>query len=294
MARRLREATQCWLAGFESLAPLLAPHEQGWLAPWAVQLADDWLTVAQARPGVLDEDLVAWDGLASLPQPLTRFRDRTSFTAPYGRLACWERARSQLRPALTNLMRQRTLPVPPTSPLAAERAWFLARQIMAKGRPSRVGQHILLNDLQPELDVLMTQAANTAWSSWQWAPATRSTLTTSVGSARTCSTCRGTGSPAPGLPPTGCTPAPLLLAGLLPELTRSITADVLRDALTGYRDLVELNFPRFGAALGLYSILPVRAEGVVALSPTSRSPPWSCTPCAPIRRPLRTSGQSWI
>ncbi|MFF8975071.1 hypothetical protein [Streptomyces sp. NPDC014995] len=57
-----------------------------------------------------------------------------------------------------------------------------------------------------------------------------------------------------------------------PELTRSITADVLRDALTGYRDLVELNFPRFGAALGLYSIFPVRAEGVVAM-PADESQP---------------------
>lgn len=49
-----------------------------------------------------------------------------------------------------------------------------------------------------------------------------------------------------------------------PELTLTIATGVLRDALVGYRELVELNFPNFGAALGLYSFLPVRIEGIVA------------------------------
>ncbi|MFF8975070.1 hypothetical protein [Streptomyces sp. NPDC014995] len=203
VARRLREATQYWLAGLESLASLLAPHERGHLAPWAVDLAHDWLTVAQARPGVLGEDLVVWDGLASMPQPLTQFRDRTSFPAPFGRLACWERARSRLRPALAKRIQQRTLPVPPASPLAAERAWFLARQIMAKGRPSRVGRHILLSDLQSELDVLMTQVANTAWASWQWGPGHKIDSDDVRWLSATCTTYRETASPAPGRPPTG-------------------------------------------------------------------------------------------
>lgn len=47
---------------------------------------------------------------------------------------------------------------------------------------------------------------------------------------------------------------------------------MLRDALIGYRDLVELNFPRFGAALGLYSIFPVRAEGIVTMPPDASQP----------------------
>ncbi|MEU9712586.1 hypothetical protein AB0E21_28850 [Streptomyces sp. NPDC047967] len=100
---------------------------------------------------------------------------------------------------------------------------------------------------------------------------------------------QGAGSPTPGLLPAGCTPDPRYFwQAYFPELTRSITADVLRDALTGYRDLVELNFPRFGAALGLYSTFPVRAEGVVAM------PAGESQPCAPMRRPLRTTSRSWI
>ncbi|MGX2998896.1 hypothetical protein JNUCC64_32270 [Streptomyces sp. JNUCC 64] len=47
---------------------------------------------------------------------------------------------------------------------------------------------------------------------------------------------------------------------------------MLRDALIGYRDLVKLNFPRFGAALGLYSFFPVRAEGVVVMHANEPQP----------------------
>ncbi|WP_329347156.1 FUSC family protein [Streptomyces sp. NBC_01261] len=274
VARRLRHATLGWLAGLESIGPLLAPHERGRLVPWAVQLDHDWLTVAQARPGVLDEDLVVWAGLADMPAPLTKFHDLRSFPAPHGRLACWDKARSRLRPALASRMQQRTLPVAPTSPLATERTWFLARQIMAKGRPSRVGRHISLSDLQPELDILMDEVANTVWASWQWGGSSYKINSDDVrwlsahvehvqGDA--LADPRPPGDRAHGS-------HRFFWQAYSPELTRSINADVLRDALIGYRDLVELNFPRFGAALGLYSIFPVRAEGIVTMPPDASQP----------------------
>jgi len=37
----------------------------------------------------------------------------------------------------------------------------------------------------------------------------------------------------------------------------------MREALIGYRQLAESAFPAFGDALGLYSMLPVRVEGLV-------------------------------
>lgn len=279
VARRLREATLCWLAGLEALGPLLARHKQGRLIPWAVQLSHDWLTVAQARPGVLDEDLVAWADLASSPHPLTRFHHRTSFPAPHGRLACWERARSELRQALADRMRQRTLPVAPTSPLAAERAWFLARQIMAKGHYSRVGQHIRLSDLQAELDILKDQSATYVRVSWQWGAGRK----IDSDDVRWLSThlhhVQGDTLASPRPPADRMNPPPRFFwQTYSPALTRSITADVLRDALIGYRDLVELNFPRFGAALGLYSVFPIRVEGLVAMPPNgSQSQPATVT-----------------
>lgn len=51
--------------------------------------------------------------------------------------------------------------------------------------------------------------------------------------------------------------------GYSPKLTHCILSAIIHDAIVGYRELVELNFPRFGAALGLYSILPVDVTGIV-------------------------------
>ncbi|MFD4552115.1 hypothetical protein [Streptomyces sp. NPDC058466] len=253
-------------------APFWPGTRGGQLIPWAVQLGHNWLTVAQARPGVLDEDLVAWADLASLPTPLTRFHHQTSFPAPLGRLACWERARSQLRTALANRMRQRTLPVAPTSPLAAERAWFLARTIMAKGRLSKVGQHILLADLRPELDILMDRVANTVRASWQWAHGHKIDSDDVRWLTEHVSHIQGDALTSPRPPGDRMRPPPRY---------------VLRDALIGYHDLVQLNFPRFGAALGLYSIFPVRAEGVVTMPPDeSQSEP------ATVMYALRPDAQS--
>lgn len=176
-------------------------------------------------------------------------------------------------------MRQRTLPVAPTSPLAAERAWFLARQIMAKGHYSRVGQHIRLSDLQIELDTLKDQSATYVRASWRWGAGRK----IDSDDVRWLSThlhhVQGDILASPRPPGDRMNPPPRFFwQTYSPALTRSITADVLRDALIGYRDLVELNFPRFGAALGLYSVFPVRVEGLVAMPPdASQSQPATVT-----------------
>jgi hypothetical protein len=48
-------------------------------------------------------------------------------------------------------------------------------------------------------------------------------------------------------------------------LTHAVAVDVLRAAVTGYRDLVEHNFATFGWTLGLNSVLPVCVEGAVEM-----------------------------
>ncbi|WP_370366377.1 hypothetical protein [Catenulispora sp. GP43] len=45
-----------------------------------------------------------------------------------------------------------------------------------------------------------------------------------------------------------------------------MTAGILAEAVAGYRDLVEINLPAFGPALGLYSLLPARIEGTITYS----------------------------
>lgn len=179
-------------------------------------------------------------------------------------------------------MKNRTLPVAPASPLAAERAWFLARQIMAQGR-ARPRQEIPLGDLRREVDVLMAHVATTQWSRWQWGTGTvdsadirwlHTQLQHFLGDTLT--------NPRPPADrPQGTR---YIWQTYSPELTRSITQDVVRDALIGYRDLVQRNFPRFGAALGLYSIFPVRAEGFLIMPEPGDTEAYSATVAYTLRR----------
>lgn len=49
--------------------------------------------------------------------------------------------------------------------------------------------------------------------------------------------------------------------GYAPNIAVSTTAEILAEAVAGYRDLA--NLPTFGPALGVYSLLPVRIEGTI-------------------------------
>jgi hypothetical protein len=228
------------------------------------------LAVAQARPGVLNEDLVVRDDLSwrsilhPKPSIMAHFHDCSVFSAPVGRLATWDRSRDRLRRSLTVKMEQRTLPVPPTSPLAHERAWFLARLIMAKGRPSTVGQCIDVGALRTDLEPLMDQVRTTRQSRWQWSggPTLDSDDIRWLHTHLQQIAVDTLSNPRPPADRAHAQ-ARFFWQAYSPELTCSITADVMRDALVGYSDLVKQNFPRFGAALGLHSIFPVRVEGFV-------------------------------
>ena len=59
-------------------------------------------------------------------------------------------------------------------------------------------------------------------------------------------------------------PETLATAGLS-ELSHAILTEVLRTAVTGYRDIVTENFAAFGWALGLNSALPVQVEGTLVI-----------------------------
>ncbi len=63
-------------------------------------------------------------------------------------------------------MHNRTLPVDPASPLAAERVWFLARHIMGNGQNSRNPRQIALADLRSEVNERMAHIATTRRSQW--------------------------------------------------------------------------------------------------------------------------------
>ncbi|MFB6830724.1 hypothetical protein [Streptomyces hydrogenans] len=265
---RLREATRCWLEGLGDVGELLAPHHDGALAPWAVCVGrdDEWMILAEARERVLDAELVVRPDLIPLGSgPRGDFHSIQGFPVPRGNLARWVWARNRLRQELVGPIRNRTLPVDPASPLAAERVWFLAWHIMGEGWSSRSPRQIALAGLRSEVNERMAHIATTRRSMW-----------TVGGHTIDSSDIRWLHTQLQHVPGDVLTdprpPADTATAGARytwqmysPELTLSIAQDVLRDALIGYRDLVRRNFPRFGAALGLYSTFPLRAEGFVIM-----------------------------
>ncbi|OII69870.1 hypothetical protein [Streptomyces sp. CC77] len=265
---RLREATRCWLEGVGELGALLAPHHDGALAPWAVLVGkdDEWMILAEARERVLDAELVVRPDLIPWGSvPRGDFHSIHGFPVPRGDLARWVWARNRLREQLIAPMHNRTLPVDPASPLAAERVWFLARHIMGNGQNSRNPRQIALADLRSEVNERMAHIATTRRSQW-----TRGRHTIESSDIRWL---HDQLQHVPGglltdpRPPADIAPGGARYTWQMysPELTLSIAQDVLRDALIGYRDLVQRNFPRFGAALGLYSTFPLRAEGFVIM-----------------------------
>jgi hypothetical protein len=274
----LREGMVAWIQGLGDLGPQLLPHHHGRLAPWGVRLlSDNTLIIGHARDGVMEKDVTVRADLDfGRRQWLRHFHDVSLFEAPRQDLARWKWARDRLRQPLIRRLRQRDLPVPSTSPLADERVWFLARLIMENGNGTRVARQIALDRLRAEVDTLMAHAANTVRSTWQRGgrPSFDSDdvrwLHTQLQHVR--GDVLENPRPAPDRP--GGRPR-YIWQTYSPELTRSITADVLRGALVGYRDLVETNFARFGAALGLYSVFPVRAKGFVIMPQPDDTQAWS-------------------
>ncbi|MGC9544872.1 hypothetical protein [Streptomyces sp. UG1] len=261
--RRLREAVQAFLDGFGACGPQLAHHHDGRLIQWGVRLLQgSRMLLFEARTATQPE-------LVYLPD--TRLDGRraagwhsgTSFSLPDGQLERWHWARDRLCEPLAQLLRQQRLPLPAGSPLERERMWFLTQQIMKIRHHRWTRADISLADLRAAVAEMMTQVNASQMSHW------------GSGSARVDShdirwiNARLTGLHGEHLAPPRPLPDQRSPANrqrwqdYSPELTVSILTDVLRDAVTGYRDLVTENFPRFGSALGLYSVLPVRAEGQV-------------------------------
>lgn len=277
---RLREAMLAWLQGVGTLGPYLVPHHHGKLAPWGVRLvAEDVLFVGHARAGVLDGDVLLRSDLEfGVGRWLQHFHDISVFDKPGEPFARWNWTRDQLRASLTRRLRQRTLPVPPESPLAIERMWFLARLIMEYRHGRKPVRQIPVADLRTEVERLVAHAAKTVRSRWQhggsksfdsddvrWLDAQLRHVHGDV-----------LDSPRPTPDRTGGNPR-YYWQTYSPELTRSITAEVLRDALMGYRELVETNFPQFGAALGLYDVFPARAKGIVIMPSPDDTQAWSAS-----------------
>jgi hypothetical protein len=261
--RRLRDALQVLLSGFGSCSSGLARHCGGHLVQWGVQLlGDEYMGLYEARGTVPPPNVVLVPGDRWENRLAEGWSSQTLFRYPSGHLGRWAWARNRLKRSLTDVIRRRRLPLPPDSPLIRERRWVLAQRIMQIAR-TPYDADIPLPDLRAALDLMMERVNRSVRSTWhgggepvdsddvRWMYAQVEEATGDVLTR-------------PWPPPDRPLPwARWRWQGYSAELTRAVAADVLRDAVIGYRDLVDQNFARFGGTLSLNGVLPVRVEGVV-------------------------------
>ncbi len=259
----LREAEQALLDGLGPLAESLASHQQGHLVRWGAWLESAYLTVAEARKTVPPPEVVQLDSIHPQITIASGWERWTQYGFPDAELGRWLWAQRRLRERLLAMLRRRTLPVSKTSRLARERLWFLSQFVMKFGA-SQQPKTIEVAALREKVADWMVTVENSVNSTWQGAGTTiesadvrwlHAQLELETGELLE--------------PPWPAADRPYAARkwaweNYSPELTVTIATGVLRDALVGYRELVELNFPSFGAALGLHSILPVRVDGLAA------------------------------
>ncbi|MBB4930683.1 hypothetical protein F4561_001503 [Lipingzhangella halophila] len=269
--RWLRDAVEAFLAGFGDCGTHLARHYDGHLVQWGVRIVEDPLRGAGM---VLTEarDKAVPDLVTHVVEPHDNFRidewsARTSFELPTGPLDRWRWARSRLRNQLASLIRRRRLSVPDASPLATEREWVLARHIFRLHYHRRPPTLIPVEDLALAIEQMMAKVNQSVHSRWTNGSAhvdSNDIRWMHARLARHIGTHLRPPRPAPDRVPTGT--AHWRWRAYSPEQTLTITTQVFQDALAGYHDLVSENFSTFGAALGLFSNLPVRAEGNVIMN----------------------------
>ena len=265
----LREAEQALLDGLGPLAESLASHHQGHLVRWGAWLESAYLTIAEARKTVPPPEVVQLDSVRPEITIASGWKRWTQYRFPDADLGRWLWAQRRLQERLLTMLRRRTLPVPRTSRLARERLWFLSQFVMKFGTSQRP-MTIEVAALREKVADWMVTVENSVNATWQGAGTTinsadvrwlHAQLELETGELLEPPWLAADRPHAARMAVRKCAWA---WESYSPELTLTIATGVLRDALVGYRELVELNFPNFGAALGLHSVLPVRVDGLVA------------------------------
>lgn len=257
----LREALEALVEGFGPLSGSLVEMRDGRLPRWGVWAKEGWVAISPSR---YSSEPPAVTPLASHPRnredPEWRWWSQHLF--PGDLLGRWDWARERIREPLERVVRRGALLMPPDSPLAHERLWHLAQRLPL-GNMNRDG--VSVPEVRRRVEAMMEHvrtsvrythqvagytydSADIWWMHSQLAGVTDEVLR------------RPYGEPDQEIPRRG-----RMWQGYSPLLTLRITRQILRDALIGYRQLVELNFPSLAPALGLYSALPVSAEGMVVM-----------------------------
>ena len=257
--RWLRGAEQALLTGLGPLAESLARHREGRLVQWGAWLEHGWLTVARARDQLPPPEVIK---LTERRPHLGLWHRSVMQRFPTSDLGRWLVVQHALQEQLEVAIKRRTLPVPRTSWLARERLYSLA-EFVYDHRAARRPRPINLAELRETVASWMEKVNSSVRATWG------NTTGSSVDSddirwlSAQLATQDGDTLPPPW--PRGDRPGvgKWALQEYSPELTLAMATDIVREAVIGYRQLAESAFPAFGDALGLYSMLPIRVEGLV-------------------------------
>jgi hypothetical protein len=257
----LRDAEKALLSGLGPLAESLARHRDGNLVQWGVWLQSGHLTLARARVRSPPPEVVRLTEAHPDIDLAGGWQSWKQFRFPTTDLGRWLLAQKTLQERLQAAINRRTLPVPRTSWLARERAYVLAAFVhdFASARRRRP---IRVDELREEVATWMEKVNATQWSTWRSGGRIVDSDDLRWLSAQLAMESSDTLQP---LWPDGdqAHAGRWAWQAYSPELTLTMATAVVREALIGYRQLVDDNFPAFGDAMGLYSMLPLRVEGLV-------------------------------
>ena len=259
----LREAFEALLEGYGPLADSLAHHRVGQLVQWGARLASGYMTLAEhwelATPAVVP--LPDFTHLSDLRPG--RWRSSRMFVEPSGDYGRWQWSRSKIQETLIDAIERRALATSAGTRITHERLWILASFAVSDAGVQLGPNAIPLDLLRRKVAEMMERVTASVSSTWQrggYAFTSPDIIWLSEQLAGLEGEELRRPWPLPDQPPV----ARWRWQGYSAELAVSTTAEILTEAVAGYRDLVETNLPAFGSALGLYSILPARIESTIS------------------------------
>lgn len=271
----LREAMQSFLSGFGPVAETLADQYSGTLTQWGFSLTDHHAIRAVARHSTPPPDVIEISSRFDDIRLADGWRRVEGFDYPNFELGRRHWARSCLRKSLGTHFERRTLPSTIGTAIDRERLWFMATFVAG------VGPGPPVDPRNP--DVLRERVADMVEQSrgsvrMTWTSNGQSILSEEIVWLRERLQSVSEIDLRPTWPEPDLRPAPgvrWLWERYSPELMHETAVNILREAISGYYDIVSRNFPQLGNALGLYSIRPVRLDGALAI-PTDRGThaPW--------------------
>lgn len=251
----LREAEEALMAGLAPLGEQLRRRGRG-LTQWGIWLGNEYVTLARARSRV-SPPVVELDQIHP-PIGRTGWESWRQFRFPPEQFGRWTCAQEHFQRRLDEAIQRRTLETPLDGWLARERAYHLARFVTDFGVLHR-GRPISLDDLRTKLATWVDRANASEWSTWQNDVDSADVWWLDAYLARIAGDVLERPWPVGDQPHVGR----YSWESYSTDLTATLAADILREALVGYRQLVEINFPRFGSALGLYGMLPLHIEAFI-------------------------------